>query len=190
MSVSTADFRHYCPLLVRTASPTRRGSRFGRSGPRSRARGTSVWPSFQSGGTLKGTNRGRVPSVVLAAIDHLMGCGGHGGSDWTGSRWRTRGGLVADFWGFPRVCGRRVFCMGAVWLRSQPDASLHANWLPCHLSPGATFGGSVLCWLRAPPICGEADRGAGLFVRPCLYFAARRCDSGAIHYVGEQRMRV
>jgi hypothetical protein len=63
---------------------------------------------------------------------------------------------VADFCGFLGVCGRWVFCMGLHsalgWLRSLPDTSLHANWLPCHLSPGATLGGSI-----SAQVAGTAD---------------------------------
>ena len=57
----------------------------------------------------------------------------------------TRGRVgVADFCGFPGVCGRWVFCMGLIStlgccerLRATPSAER----LSCRLSPGATLGG-------------------------------------------------
>lgn len=70
MSVSTADFDIISPFWY---GPLRQLDKFrfsvdqgldhGRSVPR-------IGASCQSGGTLKGTNRGRVP--WLAMIDHLM----------------------------------------------------------------------------------------------------------------------
>lgn len=72
MSVSTADFDIISPFWY---GPLRQPDKFRFSVDQGLDHGRSV-PRFgascQSGGTLKGTNRGRVPSVALAMIDHLM----------------------------------------------------------------------------------------------------------------------